>query len=243
MSTKTNLQMVNEFHRVFGHTSNMELQKDILETNSKLIYFRISMITEEFDELTDAITKNDFKECIDAICDMMYFVYGTFDVIGYPFDLATSRSLNYKFLEYNLTSKNDKIFDKYKFDLDHHIEYIFKNIQKLKQYTEETNLEMFLWHLNRIERTSQTLGTLFGIDINKCFTEVHRSNMTKLCNSEENAIATVESYKKLLEEGKSTYQQPEFRHDETNGYWVVFDASTSKILKSINFELPKFYFE
>jgi predicted HAD superfamily Cof-like phosphohydrolase len=246
MSKQTNFQMVNEFHRVFGHTSNTIPQLNILTENPKLIKFRISMILEEYNELKEAIKVVNFKESIDAICDMLYFIYGTYDAMGINFDKTT----NYKFQEYELDGCNFNIFDIYEFDLEHHVEYIHKNINMLTKYAndtlitnQESQLPMFLLHLTNIERTCRTLGTLFGVSIDRCFEEVHRSNMTKLCKSEEEAIATVDSYKKLLEEGKSAYKQPEFRLDSENGYWIVYDAETSKILKSINFELPKFYFE
>lgn len=242
MSDLTNFQMVHHFHNVFGYKNNTEIQYDIL-MDEKLIKFRIAMLTEEFNEFIVALKNNDFKECIDAICDLMYFTYGTFDIIGFNFDKAIQLGKNYKYLDYCFKTKNEKIFTepKYKFDLDFHLSYILQNIEKLVFYLENKNIEYFVWHLNKIERTCQTLGTLFGVDINKCFSDVHNSNMTKVCLSEDEAKLTVEHYNKLYSEEKSTYKNIAYKQNYE--YWIVYDSDTGKILKSINFKLPKFYFE
>ena len=237
---KTNFQMVNEFHNVFGHKNSSVLLTNILENDYKTINFRISMIDEEFDEFIDAHSKKDFKECIDAICDMLYFIYGTFDVIGYNFDNILNNHTKEK---YNFDNVNHDVFEKYEYDCLFHIHSIYHNIKMLRNCTVDKNLTYFINSLIRLENICQTLSTLFGVDSHKCFAEVHRSNMTKLCKTEQEAINTVNTYKQLLEEGKSSYNEPSFRYDEKNGYWIVYDNTTSKILKSINFELPKFYFE
>jgi hypothetical protein len=52
--------------------------------------------------------------------------------------------------------------------------------------------------------------------------------MSKLCISEEEAIATVEKYKK----NDDRYDTPSYR--EAEGYWVIYNKSTGKILKSMN---------
>jgi hypothetical protein len=84
-------------------------------------------------------------------------------------------------------------------------------------------------------RVRDIASILFCVDIQKCLTEVHRSNMTKLCKSEEEAIATVENYKK----NDTRYDTPSYRISSNPSYWTVFNQSTGKILKSINYEEPK----
>ena len=64
------------------------------------------------------------------------------------------------------------------------------------------------------------------------FAIIHNSNMSKLCNSEQEAIDTVEKYKK----DTTVYKSPTYK--KINKYYKVYDADTSKILKSINFSLP-----
>ena len=77
-----------------------------------------------------------------------------------------------------------------------------------------------------------------GVDMNEAFRLVHESNMTKFCDSEEEAKETVEWYKA----NETRYDSPSYRRTD-QGYWVVFNESTSKVLKSIKYkavDLSKF---
>ena len=55
--------------------------------------------------------------------------------------------------------------------------------------------------------------------------------MSKLCLTEELAKETVEWYKK----NESRYDSPTYRESFDKKYYVVFNKSTGKILKSINY--------
>lgn len=83
-------------------------------------------------------------------------------------------------------------------------------------------------------------GASFGIDLDKTFDIVHRSNMSKLCISEEQAKRTVDWYVA----NDTRYDSPSFRKGDGlyNGkpFWVVFNQSTGKILKSIDYTPAKF---
>ena len=59
------------------------------------------------------------------------------------------------------------------------------------------------------------------------FEEVQRSNMSKACNSEEEAIKTVEFY--LKKDGTECYYKQE------GGKWLVYRKSDNKTIKSINY--------
>ncbi|MBS1508970.1 MAG: nucleoside triphosphate pyrophosphohydrolase family protein [Bacteroidetes bacterium] len=59
------------------------------------------------------------------------------------------------------------------------------------------------------------------------FDEVQRSNMSKACDSEEEAIRTVEHYK----QNKNT----ECYYREEGGRWLVYRTSDNKTIKSINY--------
>merc|ERR1719174_2582021 len=69
-------------------------------------------------------------------------------------------------------------------------------------------------------------GGAFGVNLDQAFDLIHKSNMTKLCKTEEEAKETVEWYKQnYTPDGK---------------YFVPFNASTGKILKSVNYSPVKF---
>ena len=76
-------------------------------------------------------------------------------------------------------------------------------------------------------------GASFGIDLDKAFDLVHRSNMSKLCKTEEEGQQTVNWY---LDNRETTgYDSPAYRLGDDGVNWVVYNASTGKILKSINY--------
>ena len=75
--------------------------------------------------------------------------------------------------------------------------------------------------------------------MDKAFNIVHESNMSKLCTSEEEAINTVQWYK----DNNTVYDSPNFKKSKNNKYWIVYNESTGKILKSINYNKVDFKFD
>jgi len=150
MSEKTNFEKVLEFNKSFGVKTHTEAKPDIFVTDPKLVQHRLNLITEEYEELKDAIEKHDYGEMCDALCDLLYVIYGC---------------------------------------------------------------------------CSST-----GIQADKAFKIVHDSNMSKLCKTEDEAQRTVEAYK-LIER----YKSPKYRLSDDGVNYVVYDAETTKILKSIDY--------
>jgi len=74
-----------------------------------------------------------------------------------------------------------------------------------------------------------------GINGDSDFDIVHSSNMSKLCNSEEEAINTVKWYELEYKEGRTSYDSPYYTKLDNKSLWVVKNRSTGKVLKSINY--------
>jgi predicted HAD superfamily Cof-like phosphohydrolase len=155
MANMTNFEKVLEFNESFGVVTNKTPQKDLYDTDTKLVNYRLSLITEEVDELRESILNKDFKETVDALSDILYVVYGAF--------------------------------------------------------------------------------TAFGINADDAYDLVHKSNMSKLCKTEFEAIETVESYK-----NDPRYDSPKYRLSPNGKYYVVYNESTKKILKSIHYNPVSF---
>ena len=83
-----------------------------------------------------------------------------------------------------------------------------------------------------------TYGTAssFGINADEDYDVIHRSNMTKLCKTEDEAQETVEWYKN----NNTVYDSPCYRKCDDDIHWVVYNKSSGKILKSINYTPVKF---
>lgn len=139
------LNQVAAFHRTFKHP--------ILETpqipSAERCALRVSLISEELEELRDAIKDKDIVEIADALCDIQYVLSGAI-------------------LEFGL---GDKFAD--------------------------------------------------------LFNEVQRSNMSKACNSVEEAEETIAHYNK--KDGTKAYYR------EEDGKYLVYRVGDNKTLKSINY--------
>lgn len=153
----SNFELIGEFNRSFGVTEHDTPQLDIIKKDPELIKYRLSLITEEYKELVEALENNDYVETVDALSDILYVVYG--------------------------------------------------------------------------------MGRAIGIDLDKAFSLVHKSNMSKLCKHEDEAKQTVGWYKQQYELGKQPYDSPNYRKSPDGKYWVVYNESTNKILKSINYRV------
>ena len=76
-----------------------------------------------------------------------------------------------------------------------------------------------------------------GTNADLAFDIVHDSNMSKMCKNEQEAIDTVAWYKSHQELG---YDTPNYRKSYDDKYYVVYNESTKKILKSIKYTPANF---
>ena len=67
----------------------------------------------------------------------------------------------------------------------------------------------------------------FGEIFDKAFDDVHNSNMSKACNTEDIAKLTIDKYEA---EQKSCY------YKQIGDFFVVYDRNTDKVLKSVNYK-------
>jgi predicted HAD superfamily Cof-like phosphohydrolase len=79
---KTNYEKVLEFNEAFGIVNETTPQIDIFTKNKKILDYRMSLVTEEYNELKDAVANNDFVEMIDGACDSLFVLYGFFTALG-----------------------------------------------------------------------------------------------------------------------------------------------------------------
>ena len=78
----TNFEKVGQFMTTFGQ----EVKINPGLSNEKINNLRISLISEELEELKEAIKNNDLKETIDALTDILYVTYGAGHAFGVNLD-------------------------------------------------------------------------------------------------------------------------------------------------------------
>tara|TARA_B100000131_G_scaffold189043_1_gene181931 strand:+ start:364 stop:873 length:510 start_codon:yes stop_codon:yes gene_type:complete len=126
----------------------------------------------------------------------------------------------------NITKDNPKL-SKLRLDL------ILEETRELKEAMDSHDFLETVDALADILYVVYGAGASFGIDLDKAFDLVHNSNMSKLCKTEEEARETVRWYEERKEE--TGYDSPDYRLGDDGVNWVVFNSSTGKILKSINY--------
>ena len=246
----TNYQKVVDFNTKFGVPIFTAPQHNIFTENPKLVSLRYNLIAEETKELNQGVKNRDWVECIDALGDMLYVAYGLACSFGvnadiyfkelldkFPFDLNNQLSNfeNVKNLRTSLNNVNNtksqlNIFDNEEFlNLIEKVNYRLEIIQnKIKNKEFEDVIHNLLYYILYTYET----GSLMGCNMDEAFRLIHESNMSKLCSSEEVAQETVQWYKERPELG---YLEPAYRKGDDGEYWVVYNASSGKILKSVRY--------
>ena len=78
----TNFEKVGLFMKTFGQ----EVKNNSGLSSEKINSLRISLISEELEELKKAISDNDITEVADALTDILYVTYGAGHAFGINLD-------------------------------------------------------------------------------------------------------------------------------------------------------------
>ncbi len=126
---------------------------------------------------------------------------------------------------------NKDIFDMEPKLVDLRLKLIEEEVGELKEAIEKKNLKEVADALSDILYVVYGAGHAFGINLDKTFEEVHCSNMTKACKTEEEAIKTIE-YIKMTQ---PRYKLPDYKLSKDKKYYIIYDKETGKILKNMNY--------
>ena len=78
----SNFNKVGTFMKTFGQ----EVKTKPSFSSNKINKLRIDLITEELDELQEAMKNNDLLEVADALTDILYVTYGAGHALGLDLD-------------------------------------------------------------------------------------------------------------------------------------------------------------
>lgn len=248
-----------------------------LQSNSKNTNFqsdpalqklRLDLIKEECNELKEAMNNYDVIEILDALCDMLYVIYGAMVVYGIDdVDAEMPKSEHYKnaqtMQDYKFPNNFDANKESIAMVLDnkviklmqcltspnltftYYIKMLLRNMYNICinvfalnhifniNYYPQTQYEVFAATLKDMILDIYKISNYLNLNVGAAFDVVHKSNMTKFCNNEEDAIASVQNYKKI-----NTYNSP--KYEKRGDYYVIFNESTGKILKSKYYTPVKF---
>jgi predicted HAD superfamily Cof-like phosphohydrolase len=112
---------------------------------------------------------------------------------------------------------------------------IEEEFKELKEACENNDMREVVDGLSDILYVVYGMGQAFGINLDDAFRRVHTSNMSKVCDTEAEALETIEYYKTLP--GFETTRVG-YRVSPDGKRFVVYNEDTSKILKSKWFSEP-----
>lgn len=112
------------------------------------------------------------------------------------------------------------------------VSLIEEELNELKDAVEKNDIVEVVDALADILYVTYGAGAAWGIDLQTAFNYVHDSNMSKICSNSSEALETIQWYK---DNKADVYPEPTYRHD-ADGKCVVFEKTTGKILKSINYK-------
>jgi hypothetical protein len=255
----------------------------------KQFLLRFKLINEEVNELEKAVKDNDAIEIIDALCDILYVVAGAKVYFNFSVDKEIQQKIenvnDCKFKDKlteddlkNITSKleNEDVklllvkIRKYNDSLKELTNFFVE--QKDKTYNSIFMKSLIKLYNNYLDKIVLNIFKLvnvskFNFNLIYQFDIVHNSNMSKVDNSEEDAIKSVDEVKKMMmqvilnEDNTKVgeyfgneilptqkiveiqrYEYANYRKIDYNGnfYYVIFDDCSKKILKSHKYTPAKF---
>lgn len=109
------------------------------------------------------------------------------------------------------------------------VELLQEELNELKEAIEQKDIVEIVDALCDLQYVLSGAILEFGLgkDFDRCFSEVHQSNMSKACATEEEALETQQKY--MDKDGTASYVK------QVDEDYLVYRASDSKVLKSVNY--------
>jgi predicted HAD superfamily Cof-like phosphohydrolase len=118
-------------------------------------------------------------------------------------------------------------------------ENIYFNDYNNKYSIENKNIIVSQYLYNLLKYT-YLLANIYNINADNDFAIIHESNMSKLCDNEDDAKATVSDYENKYKAGKSPYDSPYYYELPKLNKWIVKNKSSGKALKNIKYKEVSF---
>lgn len=229
---------VGEFHELFEHPKEKYPKVNVFDENPKLVKLRLGLIQEEVKELSEAVEQKNIVEVADALSDILYVVFGAGQAFGInlvdEFDkllkvLSNFDEVKKENFDFSSRKANLKLFEDNFVTVKNTINNLNKVVTNLENSLNSKDFFNTGSHLAIVMFKVYEIGKLFNINLEETFDLVHSSNMTKACSNEQDAKDTVADY---LNDKEKRYKMPTYKLSNDKKYWIVYDGSTGKTLKS-----------
>jgi len=226
---------------VYGMADILGIAMDDVFTNNvknNLEYYINNDLSTDFEIKTNILINNNLSN-INNITNFNKIKLISNDILGFNISskpilelvylIKDKLNLTYKELENNciVININDGINDMINDNIDNSIN-INNNIITKFQLIANNLCDLLKW--------TYIMTQVIGVDADSDFAIVHESNMSKLCSTKEDAIATVEYYQEKYRSGKSPYDSPYYYYLHDLNKWIVKNLSSGKALKNIKYK-------
>ena len=219
---------------LFNELSGREIHDKPNPNFMKGILSQYQLLVSEFNEFEMAwnCVIRDDPECLDGLVDMNYILYGTYKYMGIdPSNINNECSVKFTNCMKTELDSLRGLFGIY--------ELAVKGMMNPEEITFD-NIKLILMGINlRVLNIAKVLG----YNYNEAFKIVHEANMSKFCETEDQAIQSVEYYK--TSSYNNEYRYPDYRLSPDGNYYIVFNNDQSdqplnagKILKNIHWKEP-----
>ena len=105
-----------------------------------------------------------------------------------------------------------------------------------RKNTIENKIVIVSQYIYNLLKYTYLLANMYNIDADSDFAIIHESNMSKLCDTEQDAKDTVTDYEIKYKNGKSPYDSPYYYELPELKKWIVKNKSSGKALKNIKYK-------
>ena len=211
---------VKHFMTVFGQ----EVLTEFKLPSPKVGKLRYDLIKEERDELEVAMFNNDRIEVADALADLLYVIYGAYHAMGLTFCEVSSDLGEVISPKRDIDIADAKLILR---ELDVNLHKLDAAYITGSEHDITDSLDNMLFYIYQFSIN-------IGLDIYACFSEVHNSNMSKVCTDEQFAVHSMNV--RYHDEGKADYRDAWI--DEVEGLFLIKRSYDDKVLKGLGYFEP-----
>lgn len=226
-------EQVVEFMKTFGQ----DVHVTPVAPTTRVAKLRVELIREELvDELVPAIGCDDIVEIADALTDILYVAYGAHAAFG-TLPSETGRYVNPEAFA-NLSAVHAPNV----FQANNAVGQMLHALDTMDELFSDASPHGFEFivgdALDTIIDSAYRLAFQSGIDIFKCFEEVHSSNMSKVCKTRIEAENSIQWRIDNAPTSDVVANYTGAYVDEVNGFFVIKRRKDGKGLKGRNYFDP-----
>lgn len=224
---------ISDTNTAFGNKFCVAFDKGVILDYDKL-YNQAMNLYDELEELNDdgfSILKDDplsivgRKGMVDALADLLVFLYGIPHFLGYNYKEKSSNSILKDILIGYKNTSQSTFYSHVIEDIKQLIDDIIKSI------TDKRNHTLIMINVEELDVYLMTLADLYNVNVDLLIQKVTDSNFSKLCKDKAETDSTLEFYRS---KGVEVYSS-ESPIKQSNGkpFFVVYSSKEQTVQNKV----------